>query len=38
MKLHITELYGPLMIEFELPDHFCSDKYAMTPSVKIFKN
>ena len=26
------------MTEFELPDHFRSDKYSMTSSMKIFKN
>ena len=38
MKLHKTDLFNPPMTEFELPDHFWSDKYAMTSSVKIFKN
>ena len=38
MKLHKTDLYSTLMTEFELPDHFWSDKYAMTSLVKIFKN
>ena len=38
MKFHKTALFSPPMTEFEHPDHFWSDKYAMTSSVKIFKN
>ena len=37
MKLHKTDLFSPIMIEFELCDHYLSDKYTMTSSVKIFK-
>ena len=27
MKLHETDLFTPFMNEFDLPDHFWSDKY-----------
>ena len=37
MKLHKIDLFNPLITEFELSDHFRSDKYTMTSSVKIFK-
>ena len=38
MKFDKTDLFGPLMTEFELSGHFWSDKYAMTSSVEIFRN
>ena len=38
MKLHKTDLFGPLVTEFELSEHFRSEKDTMTSSVKIFKN
>ena len=38
MKLYKTDLFSPLMTEFELCDHFWSGKHTMTSSVKIFKN
>ena len=37
MKLHKTDLFCPLMTEFEVPEHFWPDEDAMTSSVKIFK-
>ena len=37
MKLYKTDLFSPLMTEFEHTGHFWSDKYTMTSSVKIFK-
>ena len=37
MKFHKIDLFSPLMTEFEVPDHFWSDKDAVTSSVKIFK-
>ena len=37
MELHKTDLFCPLMAEFEVPDHFWSEKDAMTSSVKIFE-
>ena len=37
MELHKTDLFCPLVAEFEVPDHFWSEKDAMTSSVKIFE-
>ena len=37
MELHKTDLLCPLVAEFEVPDHFWSEKDAMTSSVKIFE-